>query len=103
MPMKKNGAKGMNFCFFHNPHTPPKTQEAIKAIASPVIPSQIPPAANNFTSPRPIASGDFFLNAHPIPRLNRYPTKAAIAAVPVSKNQGKNATIISPINKNGNK
>ena len=56
MPAKKNGANGTNLCRRCNPHTAPAMLDMTSAIASPEIPSQIPPAANSFMSPIPMGS-----------------------------------------------
>lgn len=107
-PIKKKGAKGIYFCFFFRPQIIPIIHDITIAIASPVIPNQIPPAANSFTSPIPIGENSFFCffvfsKIKPITVPTEYPNAAAMAESDTEETHGKNVIINNPRIKNGNK
>lgn len=103
--MNKNGANGINFCFFRFAQMPPNMHENINAIANPVVPSHNPATLNNFISPIPI--GVFVLslpkcsNSNPIMPAKVYPVTAPTTDSVGLQIQGKKNTTINPINNKG--
>ncbi len=86
---------------------PDNTQDITIAIASPIVPSHIPPAPNNFISPIPIG-GYFcffliFSNINPTTSPKQYPIEPPITESATVIGHGKNVVINNPANKNGNK
>ncbi len=107
----KNGANGINFSFFQNPHAAPKRHANTSAMAKPVGPHHSPPTEINFISPIPIGLSDFGLRRCKIlsktsPTIAdiRYPNVIPMtAALVFTGHAGKNVTKIAPIISNGNK
>ena len=54
LPAKKNGANGINCCFFCLAHIVPNMHAKISAIAKPVVPNHNPPTLISFISPIPM-------------------------------------------------
>lgn len=86
---------------------PAKMQENTILIANPTVPTQIPPAPNNFISPKPI--GGYFLslflcsNIKPTIRPKQYPIAPPIIESADVTGHGKNVVINNPAKRNGNK
>ena len=106
----KNGANGINFCFFLYAHAAPNIHASTNEIANPTGPHHSPPTAINLMSPMPMgvsACGSWRVitrsKISPITAAIMYPNVMPITPAPMSCGHGKNVATIAPIIINGNK
>ena len=82
-------------------------QATIIAIDKPSVPSQIPPAPNNFISPIPIGGCFWFFlkcsNKKPTINPRQYPIAPPTTESAIVTGHGKNVVVKSPAKRNGNK
>ena len=104
-PIKKNGAKGIYFCFRLMFHKSANIHEKNKAKDKPMVPNHIPPAPSNFMSPIPIGGyfWCFFMCSNIKPMINpkQYPVAPPTTESAIVIGHGKNVAVINPANKNG--
>jgi len=105
--IRKNGAKGTYFSPFFALQMHENMQANNMLMANPIVPTQIPPAPNNFISPSPI--GGYFLSfcvrskIKPTIKPRQYPNAPPITESAVVTGHEKNVVINKPANRNGNK
>ena len=84
---------------------PANTQANNILIANPIVPTQIPPAPNNFISPKPIGGHVLSFcrrsNTKPTTKPKQYPNAPPITESAVVTGQLKNVVINKPANING--
>jgi hypothetical protein len=106
-PIKKKGANGIYFCLCLMFQMYANMHENIIAKDNPIVPSQTPPAPNNFMSPIPIGGywSFFFSFSNIKPTINpiQYPVAPPTTESEIVTGHGKNVAVINPANKNGNK